>query len=269
MTDPPLRIGIHDFLNAQPLLAPLEKKARAGGWEIVTGAPGDIARHLSAGRLDVAMIPSVEYLREADRYHLVPGLSISSHGPVGTVLFVACKPLRQIKTLALDQRSRTSVALLQLMLGNRFVSQVEARPAAPDPEEMLKTHDAALIIGDQALHLKTGRPGRTVFDLSQEWYQRTGKTFVHAVVAVYPRDTVEEAALQLIREIKNPGNAARETIAKTYAREHQLNEAFCVDYLTKKIIYDLGEKELDGLAHFRDLCHETGLIPHKHPIRFV
>ena len=91
-------------------------------------------------------------------------------------------PIEKIKTLALDDRSRTSVALLKILFADRFGPDVKLTSSPPDPEAMLKTHDAALIIGDQAFSLPKLPTETKVYDLSQEWFLETRKTFVHAVV---------------------------------------------------------------------------------------
>lgn len=131
----------------------------------------------------MAMIPSIEYLKNTDQYQLVPGVSISSRGPVGTVLLVSRLPLKEVVSVALDARSRTSAALLQILFGEVFPWNVFLETTEPDPEAMLATHDAALIIGDPAFRLREDYPDLDIYDLSEHWFQQTGKMFVHAVVA--------------------------------------------------------------------------------------
>ena len=103
----PLKFGLHDFLNAQPLRLPLLRQEKTLGIKIVTDVPARLAEQLLAGELDLAMIPTIEYLLHLDRYRLVPGICIASRGEVKTVFLVAKVPLGNIKTLAVDPRSRT------------------------------------------------------------------------------------------------------------------------------------------------------------------
>ena len=138
--------GIHDFINSQPLLDPLMKKALK--LEIRKGSPAQLADLLSDGRLDVAMIPTIEYLKQANRFRLLPNIAIASRNKVGTVLLISKLPLDSIRSLALDNRSRTSVALLQLLYSKVFPAGIQLENLEPDPEKMLENHDAALIIGD-------------------------------------------------------------------------------------------------------------------------
>ncbi len=264
-----IRFGLHDFLNAQPLLVPLLRAQKKLGLQIVKDVPGVLAEKLKAGQLDLAMIPTVEYLKEADRYRLVPGVSIASRDKVGTVLLVTQVPVENIKTLALDDRSRTSVALLKILFANKFRQDIELTPSPPDPNAMLKDHDAALIIGDQAFSLPDLPTETKIYDLSQEWFLKTGKTFVHAVVAVREGVDLPRPVCAKIQSAKHEGQQEIADIASRYAKSSGLDLNICEDYLRNKIIYDLSDQELEGMALFRDKCFDQGLISQKQEIRFV
>lgn len=268
MTGKLLRFGFHGFLNAQPPLTVLSRLAPRAGFEIVVDSPAAVAEMLMSGQLDLAMVPSAEYLRVAGEYKLVPGLCIASRGPVSTVLLVAKTPLERVRSLALDERSRTSVALLKILYGGRFSPEIEYRPARPDLSAMLKEHDAALIIGDQALNAVPAE-GLLVHDLSEEWFRRAGKTFVHAVVAVRPGVFLDGETVELIGSAGREAEGEIASAAQAHSGRTGVSRETCENYLREKIIYRLGAEELEGLEHFRDLCHERGLIPQKHPLRFL
>lgn len=268
MSQKKLLCGLHEFLNAQPLLVPLLNIAEETGLEMVVDVPSRLAEMLKAGSLDLAMIPTVEYLKEADRYRLL-GLCIASRKKVSTVLLISKLPVQDIKTLALDERSRTSVALLKLLFAERFRPDIMFAPSAPDPVAMLKAHDAALIIGDQNFSLPTLPTEAEVYDLSEEWYQNTGKTFVHAVLAVREGVPLEKSVCEAIQSAKRQGIQNIPTIASNFAAAKGLDLAVCEDYLRHKIIYDLGQEELEGMTLFQQLCHDQGLIPEKYQFQFV
>ncbi len=264
-----IRFGLHDFLNAQPLLVPLVRTQKKLGLEIVPGVPSLLAEKLKAGELDLAMIPTIEYLKEANRYRLIPDVAIASQGKVGTVLLVSKVPVENIKTLALDDRSRTSVALLKILFRDRFRQGVKFAPAPPDPRSMLKANDAALIIGDQAFSLPDLSADTKVFDLSHEWFLETGKTFVHAVVAVREGVVLPKGFCGKIQSAKREGQREIADIAARYSVASGLESGISEDYLRNKIIYDLGDLELQGMMLFRDKCHDRGMIEEKHEIRFI
>ncbi len=237
------------------------------GLDIRTDSPARLADQLSGGELDMAMIPAIEYLKQADRFRLLPNISIASRNKVGTVLLVSKVPLNAIRSLALDDRSRTSVALLQVLYSKVFVTGLKLESQEPDPEKMLENHDAALIIGDQALGFS--KEGVSVYDLSEEWFNQTGKTFVHAVMAVREDVKVEGGIIQTLLDAKQEGMENLDTIAESQAKKTDHPVSLLQDYLKNKIRYDFGEEEIEGLVHFQSLCHEAGLIPQKFPLKFV
>lgn len=262
-----LKFGIHDFINAQPLLTTLQTMSSWTKIEIHTETPARLADQLDRGELDLAMIPAIEYLKQADRFRLLPGISIASRGQVGTVLLVSKYPLTAIESLAIDNRSRTSVVLLKLLYKNELSPDLKWVDCDPDPEKMLAEHDAALIIGDPALAFK--KEGTTVYDLSEEWFQRTGKTFVHAVIAVREDVEIEERIVEIFRVAKQEGLMKIASTVRNQARLTGHPEPLLLDYLQNKIRYNLGAEELDGLSYFQSLCHSAGLIEKKVPFQFA
>ena len=269
MTGKKLKFGFHDFINAQPLLVPLKEKQEPLGVTLITGSPANLAERLRVGELDLAMIPSIEYLRDSGQYRLLPGIAVASRGPVDTVLFASNLPLREVRSVALDVRSRTSAALLQVLFGETFPSDVFLESADPDPKAMLVKHDAALIIGDPAFGLRADFPNLEIYDLSEQWFEQTGKTFVHAVVAVRDGIELDQAFLTTVQEAKNEGLSRVKDIAQIESERSGMTYETCLDYLSNKIIYDLGSEELMGLEHFRDTCFEKGMLDRKDTIEFV
>jgi chorismate dehydratase len=238
---------------------------QAAGLEIVTGSPAQLADQLSDGELDMAMIPAIEYLKQANQFRLLPNISIASRNKVGTVLLISKYPLEAIHSLALDDRSRTSVALLEVLYSNVFPAGLSLENQKPDPEKMLENHDAALIIGDQALGFT--KKNALIYDLSEEWFNLTGKTFVHAVIVV--REGINVQFSQTIIAAKREGLKNLDVIAKTQAKKTGHPVALVQDYLKNKIRYDFGEEEMEGLASFQSLCYEAGLISKKFPLNFI
>jgi chorismate dehydratase len=264
-----LKFGFHDFINAQPLLIPLKEREQQLGATLIIGSPARLAEQLREGELDLAMIPSIEYLKNLAQYRLLPGISVASRGPVGTVLLASRLPLKEVQSVALDVRSRTSAALLQVLFGEVFPANVSLELADPDPQAMLKKYDAALIIGDPAFRLRSVFPDLQIVDLSEQWFEQTGKTFVHAIVAVRNGIELDQEFLTTFQEAKTEGLSRLESIAQTESKQLGIAFEICLDYLSTKIIYDLGKEEMIGLQHFRDVCFEKGLIDQREMIRFV
>ena len=155
--------------------------------------------------------------------------------------------------------------MLQVLYSQVFRTGLKLEGQEPDPEKMLENHDAALIIGDQALGY--AREGALIYDLSEEWFNRTGKTFVHAVIAV--REGIEIEFTQTLMDAKHDGMQNLDAIAETQAKKTGHPVTLLQDYLKNKIRYDFGEEELKGLVQFQSLCHEVGLLPEKFPLKFI
>jgi len=249
-----LRIGAVNYLNTKPLIHDLPLLAPDA--ELILDYPSRLADQLAAGDLDVALIPIVEYFR-AGNYSLVPGISISSRGPVLSVTLFSKVPWTSIRSLALDEGSRTSAALSRVLLHYRYDVRPRLLPLPLDAPPDDVDADAVLLIGDRAMHACL--PGfQYAFDLGQEWQDWTGLPFVYAAWAVRPEvdlGAVEEA----LQEAKRRGIAHAGPIAARESKLLGLDAGFCRRYLTNIIRFDLGEPELAGLRRFHALAGELGL----------
>src|SRR5262249_14912002 len=112
----PVRVGAVNYLNTKPLICDLD--VLAPGVELLLDVPSRLAALLAEGALDVALIPIIEYFR-AGSYALVPNIAIASRGPVLSVTLFSRVPWSGIRRVALDEGSRTSAALAQILLGER------------------------------------------------------------------------------------------------------------------------------------------------------
>src|SRR5262245_46594100 len=112
-----VRVGAVEYLNTKPLICDLE--SLASNIELVLEIPSRLADMLADGRLDVALIPVIEYFR-AGTYSVVPDISIASRGPVLSVTLFSRVPWAGIRRVALDEGSRTSAALCQILLRKKY-----------------------------------------------------------------------------------------------------------------------------------------------------
>jgi len=256
--DSKVRLGCHDFLNALPLIHPLLDNRIGHNFDLILDSPGRIAELMREGKLDIAMIPSIEYLRH-DHYLLFPELAIASLGKVDSVLLFSQRPISELRKIAVDSRSRTSVAMLKIIFAERYGCEPQLIPMQADPCQMLQAAEAALIIGDQALMLQPPTP--LVYDLGEEWFCLTRRPFVHAVMVLWPERQLREE-LRLLKTAQNMGLSSLTSIAEEGARRTGLDYQVCLRYLREKIIYSIGPAELEGLRHFAKLAAKYGLIDH-------
>jgi chorismate dehydratase len=258
-----IRIGAVNYLNTKPLIHDLEDLAPDA--ELVLDVPSRLADQLEQGELDVALIPVIEYFR-AGRYSVVPDIAIAGNGAILSVTLFSRKPWREIRRVALDEGSRTSAALTQVLLRRRYgvAAEILSLPMDQNAEEV--DTDAVLLIGDRAMHACL--PGFAhAFDLGQEWHDWTGLPFVYAVWAVRPDVDLGPVA-RALAEAKERGCAQIGPIAAREAPVLGLDAGFCRRYLANIIRFDLGPREQAGLHHFYMLACELGLARKGVNLRF-
>jgi chorismate dehydratase len=252
-------------LNARPLVYGLDRSPR---FAVRYDVPSECARLLHAHEIDVGLIPSIEYLR-GRAYYIVPDLAIASRGPVASVAIFSAKPIADVRSIALDTSSRTSVALVNVLCARRFRIKPRLEPRGPDLADMLAHADAALIIGDKALFQRAAGNGRSFekIDLGDEWTALTGLPFVWAFWAGRPDalDGDDVAALQRARDegVARPDELAHEYLAGTPERQEAGGR-----YLRDNIKYYLGDDERAGLDTFYRYAAELGLVSNAGEVRF-
>lgn len=254
MTPNVLRVGAVAYLNSKPLVERLAEFAP--NVELSLDLPSRLADQLAAGEIDVGLIPVAEYFRGND-YSFVPNVSVGSRGPVLSVTLFSKVPWAEIRIVALDEGSRTSAALTQILMRKRYGvrPEIEQLPIDADPEEL--DTDAVLLIGDRAM--RACLPGfRYAYDLGEEWTDWTGLPMVFAVWAVRAGVALGDTSAAFKRA-KEYGLAHAGEIAAREAPLLGLDAGFCRRYLSNVIRYDLGPAELAGMRKFRELCEECGL----------
>lgn len=259
------RVASVAYLNALPLTWGLSHGRDRGLFEIGFHSPAECARLLQDGMVDLALIPSVEFERIRGLQAL-PGLGVVSRREVRSVILLTRSDPREIRSLALDVNSRTSAALVQLLLARRYGARPSLHPMPPDAEEMLRRCDAGLMIGDAALRVTAqelpataGRPVR-IFDLAAEWHAMTGLPFVFAFWACRPVLDAPGLREVLGRSLAE-GLDSIDAIAQGESGRTGIPAAAIAAYLRFNIQYTMGPEEADSLCLFFRLCREEGLIP--------
>jgi chorismate dehydratase len=253
---PKIRVGAVSYLNARPLLVALQELDPQ--LEIVVDYPSRLAEALAAGRLDVAMIPSIEYARNPG-YSIVSDACISCDGRVRSVKLYGRVPVEDISTLALDEGSRTSVALATILLKERFGVTPKFQPL-PLGATLNKTlADAVLLIGDRGM---TPAPGvfEFVWDLGEEWSQWTGLPFVFALWVARPGVDLRGVE-RTLAAARDAGLMRLEEIARREAPVIGIPADDCLSYLRDHLVYRLGPRQRRGLERFYELAGRNGLAP--------
>ena len=240
-----LRIGCVRYLNSRPLIAPYDGP-------VVLDHPSVLAAALERGELDVALVPVFEALR-LPGYVAVDGVSISSLGPVWSVILAYQGALSAIRQVALDPASRTSVHLCKLFFaeGGASIPEYVPEPAPPGA--------ARVLIGNQAIAFRELHGGQyQILDFGEEWTRRTGLPFVFAVWLIRPEVQDPGRVAAAFREIARRGRAQ---IPEIVARHREHHAEFALRYLTEYIRFDLGAAEKEGIEKFRSLLCKHALLP--------
>jgi len=267
-----LRISAISYLNTAPLMWDFEHGEAGKSFDISYTVPSSCARALAEGTGDIGIIPAAAYAQTPGLV-VLPDVAIASRRAVRSILLVSRVPIDEVRSVALDTSSMTSVALTRILFekwlgGGRTFASME-----PDVETMLAACDAGLLIGDPALQVD--RTKYHTLDLAEEWIRYTGKPFVFAFWAVRG-EALHEADPELdlagiFRESRDHGLMPQnlEQISRGWAPRLGLSHTDVVRYLTENIHYQLDAGCLDGLQLFYRYAAEIGAMAAPPELRFV
>ena len=253
-----LRVGAVNYLNTKPLVEGLT--TFAPNVRLSFDLPSTLADQLAAGELDVGLIPVVEFFR-AGTYSYIPNCGISSRGPVLSVTLFSRVPWEEIRSVSLDEGSRTSAALTKILLANPAIAY-HPLPLSASADDA--PTDAVLLIGDRAMRACLPGFGFS-YDLGAEWFDRTGLPMVFAVWAVRPGVDLGDAE-HAFAKAKRFGLSRGGVLAARDAPPLGLDPGYVRRYFDTIIRYDLGEPELAGLREYHRLAAQLNLAPEGVPL---
>ncbi len=270
----PLNIGRIAFANCTPIFTAFEQAAPSVAYQLVPGVPSALNRLLAAGEIDLCPSSSVEYVNQAGHYVILPDLSISSIGPVKSVLLFSLLPLEELDgaAIGLTGESDTSVILLKVILSRFLGFTNEYQRTWADVDEAFQHCPALLLIGDKAMKRSQGESAPYVYDLGELWYRHTGLPFVFAFWLVR-RDTVlsrrgEIAQLhQTLVKAKEEACGTYGDIARSCPESAWYGEEQLMEYWNS-ISYDLTPRHCEGAILFFRLGFELGLLPEPPELKF-
>lgn len=272
-----LRISAISYLNTAPLMWDFEhgdaRERLKERFDVTYTIPSACAEALRSGEADIGIIPVAAYATIPGLV-ILPGVAIAALNAVRSILLVSRKPLDNVKTVALDTSSLTSVALCKVLFAKWLGGAREYRSMAPDLETMLASCDAALLIGDPALLIQRA-DFLTVIDLAEEWRKHTGKPFVFAFWAVREEALAEtgiasETTADNIRKLAEVFQHSRDHGLAPESVQHIANEWAprlgttpddVTGYLTRSIHFRLDPACREGLQLFYTLAEEYALLP--------
>ena len=263
------RIGAVSFLNTVPLTYGLDQRS---GLRVLFDLPSRLADRLHEGQIDVGMIPAIEYLRGVGG-DLVPGICIGAQGAVHSVKVFSKVPLEEAQSIAVDRGSRSSVALLRILVAEIYGNQPDLVTVTPIAENPFLQYPSALIIGDRALQVD--EKDLYVYDLGTMWHELTGLPFVFAawvLSRIYSSDPMRsrrEELISILTEAKAAGFAHLDELADEESRRTGRSAEELKSYWTHSIHYEMAEAELEGLRRFGELAHKHQLCSCRDAVRLA
>jgi predicted solute-binding protein len=242
-----LRIGCVKYLNAQPLIR---------GWagDVDFDHPSALCNKLARGELDIALASSFEFLRNPV-YQVVDDVSISSAGPVYSVVVAHSGDISEIREIELDPASETSANLLQCLLAEMNFAPLFSRTST----SVITAHRARLFIGDQAIRFRQRHAEEFHFwDLGEQWNKLVGLPFVYALWLIRPEVRDSKPLAERLRKLRDENLA---DIERLIAEEKEFDHEFCRRYYGEHLRFGFGEKEKEGLQAFASLCAGHRLLP--------
>jgi chorismate dehydratase len=259
------RIASSIYLNSAPLCYSFIYGEQRDRCDLLPdAAPARCADMLRESQVDAALIPVIEYQR-IENLRVAPGACVASKNSVRSVVLASRVEINRIRSVALDISSRTSAALIQIILSRFYGLAPRYRPSPPRIEEMLDADDAALIIGDPAMLID--RSQLYVYDMAEEWRRHTGLPFVFAFWAIRADSRAWPGGVDFIAA-RREGIAHTEEIADMYSKSLGLRREDLISYLTENISYDLDEESIRGLRLYYEFAAESGLIESVREVEF-
>jgi len=271
---PSLRISAISFLNTAPLMWDFENGESATRlsehFQVGYTVPSRCAEELKTGLADIGIIPAAAYT-SIPGLVVIPDIAIASKNAVRSILLISKVPLEKIRSVAADDSSRTSAALVEIFLRKFVGTSPGFRRQKAVLSEMLKWHDAALLIGDPALVAKT--QGYYVYDLAEQWRRWTGRPFVFAFWAVRKASLAglssDVDVAKIFKQSRDNGLQHLDEIVAAWAPRLSLPAPLVHDYLTRNIDFSLDRENLEGLHLFYRYAAEYKVLPEAPELHFM
>lgn len=273
-----LRISAISFLNTAPLMWDFERGEHKQYFDIEYTVPSACAEALRVGAADIGIIPAISYQSIPDLL-VISDVAIAANRAVRSILLVSERPLSEIRSVAVDTSSRTSVALLHILFTKFWrppsptghAPSPQFVPMNPDLATMLSACDAALLIGDPALTVNRSR--YHVVDLAEEWNRHTGKSFVFAFWAVrkqaIERHPQRGNLAHIFQQSRDHGLANVGVLAREWAPRVGISEQDVKRYLSSDISYSLDRPNIEGVTLFFRLAHQCQILSQARKLNFL
>lgn len=259
-----LKIGKIPYTNLFPIFYMLEQKCDGTRYEFIEGVPAELNTMIRSGDLDVSPSSSIEYLRHSDLYELIEGHSVSSIGKVGSILLFSRVTIETLNglTILTTAQSETSSALLDIILKKFYQISCPLESTSESLEAAMKSHNAYMLIGDEALNESLRWPELHVYDLGELWHYHTGLPFTFALWFSRKNSGKSDLIEQFKKDLQTAKDAANNNI-ELIVSQSPFRKLFTEEALVaywKSISYDFGAEHKKGLDLFRTYAEAIGIL---------
>jgi len=264
-----LRLGVVNFLNATPLIDGI---STIEGVELIPKVPSELIGCLEQNEVDFALASSIDYQRSDEKLCILPVGVLSSEGETFTVRLCSSEPFEKITEVHCDTDSHTSVALLQVIVKNKygFVPEIVPCDVRAICESNASWPKTVLIIGDKVVTSATEEVFPYQLDLGLAWHEQTTLPFVFATwfgKSTLETSLVQRAQIVLDRQLLRNTNRIEQVVSE-YAPERGWDVDVAFRYLTKHIQYSFSDKHRQSLELFYELAFSAGALESTKPLQF-
>ncbi|MHB1457072.1 MAG: menaquinone biosynthetic enzyme MqnA/MqnD family protein [Armatimonadota bacterium] len=239
-----IHIGSVPYLNGKPLIYQLDQIDEI---DVIQEVPSRLAIMLKNKEIAVGLV-SLAACFQNPELEIIPRIVISCNGPAKSVKLFYNNNIEDIKSVALDSSSISSVTLIRVILSEVYGLQPEYTVMPPVLPAMLHACDGAVLIGDPAMRIPSGRYKE--LDLGSAWYDLTGLPFVFAVWASNP-EMIDPTLIDILSSVKISGLAAIDQISHTESERLDLPYDVCFRYLQEIMGYDMTDAHIEAMSMFR------------------
>jgi len=257
------RVGRIAYLNVLPIYFALEHIFGENGFHLVRGTPAELNALMRRGEVDLGSISAMEYGRAWRDYLLLPDLSISSKGKVGSVLLFSRVPFSRLdgRTIRVSAASASGAALVKVLMAELFGVEPRYRRGQL-VNASLEDCAAVLAIGDEALRLKNAGAMPFELDLGEAWQELTGLPFVFGVWAVRrdfaaAQPEASDFLHRLLLRSRDWGLGALTELSRIAAGPFGMSPARILAYF-RQLNYSLEPDHEEGLAAFFHYLYNLG-----------
>lgn len=273
-----INLGKISYTNAWPITYFFDENKFKSKVEFTPQIPSQLNKKMACGEIDIGIISSFAYAQEFENYSILPDLSVSSYGNVGSISLFLKTDIEDIvnKKIALTTSSYSSVNLLKIIVQEFYGGNPEYISMEPNLDKMMEQADAALLIGDDALfeRLKNKETNKyKVIDLGEEWLKWSNEWMTFAVVAI--RDEAlhknPELVLNIYNEFLNSKELGYNNIDKIIEVAMPLvggDIGFWKEYYND-LSHDFKEEQIKGLEKYFNMCKKIGVIKKVPKIKVV